>query len=122
MPQKVSNENVRPYNKVARVREPNLLIVATDHKRYAREDEKIEAQNKKVRAAQQTMIKHQEKVDQISSSHPPAMDTLVKATKTLEKSTKTFENAVEMGRALIGTGSGRAPLLLPAGTTPPGQS
>ena len=47
-----------------------LLVVVTDHKKYAREDGKIEAQNKKVRAAQQMMIKHQEKVDQISSSHP----------------------------------------------------
>ena len=94
-----------------------LLVVATDHKKYAREDGKIEAQNKKVRAAQQTMIKHQEKVDQISSLHTPAMETLMKATKTLEKSTKTFKNAVEVSRALIGTGSGKAPLLLPAGTT-----
>ena len=100
-----------------------LLIVATDHKKYAREDAKIEAQNKKVRAAQQMMIKHQEKVNQleISLSHPPTMETLVKATNTLEKSTKTFKNAVEVGRALVGTGSGKALLLLPAGTTP-GQS
>jgi len=98
-----------------------LLLVATDHKRYAREDGKIDAQNKKVRAAQQMMVKHQEKVDQISSSHP-GTDALIKATKTLEKSTKTFENAVEMGKALIGTGSGKAPLLLPTGTTSPGQS
>ena len=103
-----------------------LLIVATDHKKYAREDGKIEAQNKKVRAAQQAMIKHQERVDQIASSHPITMVTLQKATKTLEKSKKTFKNAVEDGMALIGTGSGKAPLLLPAGTTtmPPasGQS
>jgi hypothetical protein len=69
------------------------------------------------------MIKHQEKVDQISSesSHFPGTEILFKATKTLEKSTRTFENAVEMGKALIGTGSGKAPLLLLAGTTPHGE-
>jgi hypothetical protein len=98
------------------------LIVATDHKKHAREDGKIEAQNKKLRAAQQMMIKHQEKVNQISSSNPSAIETLAKATKTLEKSTKTFKNAVEVSRSLIGTGSGKAPLLLPAGSMPPGQS
>ena len=111
------------YTKKQHEKESNifLLVVATDHKKYAREDGKIEAQNKKVHAAQQTMIKHQEKVDKISSSHLPqaAMESLMKATKTLEKSTKTFENAVEVSRALIGTGSGKAPLLLPAGTTSP---
>ena len=97
------------------------LIVATDHKKYAREDGKIEAKNKKVRAAQQAMIKHQERVDQIASevSSPLTMEALQKATKALEKSKKTFRNAVEDGMALIGTGSGKAPLLLPTGTTPP---
>ena len=53
------------------------------------------------------------RVDQIGSesSHHPA---LKKASKTLEKSTKTSQNAVEVGMSLIGTGSGKAPLLLPA--------
>lgn len=96
-------------------------VVVIDHKKYAREDGKIEAQNKKVRIAQQMMIKHQEKVDQISSSHPPTMETVMKATKTLEKSTKTFENAVKVSRTLIGMGSGKVPLLLPAGTTSQAQ-
>jgi hypothetical protein len=67
-----------------------LIIDATDHKKYVREDGKIEAQNKKVRATQQAMIKHQERVDQIASSHPLSMETLQKATKTLEKSKKDF--------------------------------
>ena len=85
-------------------------------------------QNKKVLAAQQVMIKQQERVDQIASgsSHVPATpEILEKATKTLEKSTKTFKTAVEAGMALVGTGSGKAPLLLPAGTVtiavPPGH-
>ena len=98
-----------------------LLVVVTDHKKYAHEDGKIEAQNKKVRAVQQMMIKHQEKVDQISLPHPLAMETIMKATKTLEKSTKTFKNAVEVSRSLIGMGSGKAPLLLPSGTIPQAQ-
>ena len=72
------------------------------------------------------MIKHQERVNQLEiasaesshASHPP---TLEKATKTLEKSTRTFKNAVDVGMTLIGTGSVKAPLLLPTGTvtTPP---
>jgi hypothetical protein len=40
-----------------------LLVVATDHKKYTSEDGIIEAQNNKVCA------EHQEKVNQISSSH-----------------------------------------------------
>ena len=62
------------------------------------------------------MIKHQERVDQIASASHDSHPTLEKATKSLEKSTKTFKNAVEVGMALVGMGSGKAPLLLPAGT------
>jgi len=44
--------------------------------------------------------------------HPSA--ALSKAKKSLEKSNDTFQKIVDAGWELIGTGSGKVPILLPA--------
>lgn len=84
-----------------------------------REDNKIENQNKKVQAARDTLIKIKEKVDNLNLSTTTAGNSttpsnmLSKATKSLEKSNEAFEKAVGGAMSLVGTGSGKIPLLLP---------
>jgi hypothetical protein len=73
---------------------------------------KIESQNRKVRAAHNTLVTKQKKVEDLSES---ALDSpgLMKATTALEKSTVAFERVVDKAISLAGTGSGKVPLLLP---------
>lgn len=91
-------------------------LVITHHNMLMREDNKIEDQNKKVQAAHNTLIKSKEKVDNLTaaagnSTTPSNM--LSRATKSLEKSNEAFEKAVGGAMSLVGTGSGKVPLLLP---------
>ena len=93
-------------------------VVITHHNILMREDNKIESQNKKVRAAHDTLIRIKEKVDKVSApgtrnSSTSLVNMLSKATKSLEKSNEAFEKAVGGGMSLVGTGSGKVPLLLP---------
>ena len=85
---------------------------------------KIESQNKKVREAHDVLVTKQKKVRDISAlldseSPGPGPSTgtnsnaLIKATTALEKSTVAFERVVDGAISLVGTGSGKVPLLLP---------
>ena len=90
-------------------------VVIAHHNTLMHEDNKIENQNKKVQAAHNTLIEIKEKVDSLTaagnSTTPSNM--LSKATKSLEKSNEAFEKAVGGAMSLVGTGSGKIPLLLP---------
>ena len=95
-----------------------MQTVVSHHTRLAREDLKIESQNKKVRAAHDTLITKQKKVHDLSGppgldSPGPSTNTLMKATTALKKSTVAFERVVDGAISLAGTGSGKVPLLLP---------
>ena len=81
-----------------------------------REDNKIENQNKKVQAAHDTLIRIKEKVlvDNLQVTASGNSTTPSKATKSLEKSNEAFERAVGGAMSLVGTGSGKISLLLPA--------
>jgi hypothetical protein len=84
---------------------------------------KIESQNKKVREAHDALVTKQKKVRDISAldSSSSGLSTasgtnsnaLMKATTALEKSTTAFERVVDGAISLVGTGSGKVPLLLP---------
>lgn len=79
---------------------------------------KIESQNKKVREAHGALVTKQKKVRDISALDSPGPTgstnyALNKATTALEKSTVAFERVVDGAISLVGTGSGKVPLLLP---------
>jgi hypothetical protein len=82
---------------------------------------KIESQNKKVHEAHDALVTSQKKVRDISAldSSSSGLSTgtnsnaLMKATTALEKSTTAFERVVDGAISLVGTGSGKVPLLLP---------
>jgi hypothetical protein len=78
---------------------------------------KIESQNKKVDAAHNTLVTKRKKVHDLSQavfdSPDPSTNALMKATTALENSTAAFERVVDGSLSLVGTGSGKVPLLLP---------
>jgi hypothetical protein len=92
--------------------------VTAHHNILVREDNKIESQNKKVRAAHDTLIRSRAKVGDLqvtdARNHTTLSNTLSNAMKSLEKSNEAFEKAVGEGLSLVGRGSGKIPLLLPA--------
>lgn len=88
------------------------------HTQLGRQDLKIESQNKKVYAAHDdALVANRKKVQDLSASAldspGPSSNALMKATTALEKSTVAFERVVDGAISLVGTGSGKVPLLLP---------
>ena len=86
------------------------------HTQLVLEDLKIENQNKKVRAAHDTLVTKQNKVRALDCPGPSTgtnLNALMKATTALEKSTVAFDRVVDGAISLVGTGSGKVPLLLP---------
>ena len=92
------------------------------HTQLAREDLKIENQNKKVRTAHDTLVTKQNKVRALDCQCPgPSTGTnlkaLMKATTALKKSTVAFDRVVDGAISLVGTGSGKVPVeIMIAGT------
>src|SRR6266567_4735711 len=73
--------------------------VTAHHNMLVREDNKIESQNKKVRAAHGTLTRSRAKIDDLTDArdHTIPSNTLSKALKSLEKSNEAFEKAVGEG-------------------------
>ena len=89
------------------------------------EDEKIEKHNKRLRAASNTLLRHQEVVSTRTNTlttldaaandlqRSQYVDALEKAKTSLNKSQATYNKIVESGGALLQSGSGKVPVLMP---------
>lgn len=76
----------------------------------------MDSQNKKLRTAHNSLLQKEDNSEALLAfgdvQHPSA--ALSKAKKSFKKSNDAFKKIVDAGRDLIGTGSGKVPILLPA--------
>lgn len=92
----------------------------SQHKQLTGEDAKIEAHNKRIRLAYQTLIKAEEKfagsTTEMANANPEApryarlSEALRKAEVSVEKARVKYQNESNAGKKLIKTGSGQVSL------------
>lgn len=88
------------------------------------EDEKIEAHNRRIQNAQETLRKSEQNVGQRKvllaavdakldpDQHQKLSEAFAKASSTLEKSQASYKKVIASGVSLVQTGSGRVSLLV----------